>query len=80
MCNAIWDATSIIVERDCGDLSPLDVFLPTAGLTQFEFQEMPIIKQYRYWKLFNNAQFFRVFPHPVGEGTHRKNVEPGNTK
>lgn len=53
MCNAIWDATSIIVERDCGDLSPLDVFLPTAGLTQFEFQEMPIIKQYRYWKLFN---------------------------
>lgn len=53
MCNAIWDATSIIVERNCGNLSPLDVFLSTAGLTQSDFQEMSIIKQYRYWKLFN---------------------------
>ena len=54
MCNAIWNATSIIAEKSCGRFSPVDLFLPMTALTQFQCQELSAIKQYRYWRIFND--------------------------
>lgn len=54
MCNAIWNATSIITEKSCGRFSSVDLFLPMTALTQFQCQELSAIKQYRYWRIFND--------------------------
>lgn len=52
--NTIWNATSILAKKTCGDFSFLDIFLSLSGLTQFEFQETSLIKEYRCWLLFND--------------------------
>lgn len=54
MCNAIWDATSILTKQTCGRFSPVDLMLPMFALTQFRYQEMDAIKRYRYWRIFND--------------------------
>ncbi len=55
MCNAIWDESSILSETPCGRFSALDAFLAVTCLTQFHQQELPLIRQYRYWHVFCNS-------------------------
>lgn len=54
MCNAIWDATSVAAQTECGNFSFMDTFFAVTGLSQFQMQEHPLISQYRYWHIFND--------------------------
>lgn len=40
MFNAIWAASSHIIDRQWGNFSFIDIFLPVTGLTQFQRQEI----------------------------------------
>jgi len=54
MCNAILEATVIASDTICDKFSFLDMFMPVTGLTQFYIQEYYMIRQYRYWTIFND--------------------------
>lgn len=54
MCNAIWDATSVILERQCGKFSAADIIFTGSALTQFHLQESSVIKLYRFWRIFSD--------------------------
>lgn len=52
MCDAIWDATSVLLEMPCGRFDFIDTFMAVTGLTQFHTQEFSWIRRYRYWRVF----------------------------
>ena len=54
MFNAIWAASSHIIDRQWGNFSFIDIFLPVTGLTQFQRQEIEEIHKYRYLRIFND--------------------------
>lgn len=54
MYNAIWGATSYIINQPREEFTFADIFMAVTGLSQFYFQESAMIFQYRYWKLFND--------------------------
>ena len=54
MCNAIWNATTIASETQCGKFSTVDLIITGTALTQFHLQESDTIKLFRFWKIFNN--------------------------
>lgn len=54
MYNTIWEATSFVTDLDSEKFPFIDLFMPATALTQFHLQEVRNIKQYRYWKIFND--------------------------
>lgn len=52
MFNAIWKATSEILDRTCGRFEFTDTFLSVTLLNQFKVQEIDGILKYRYWYVF----------------------------
>lgn len=54
MCDAIWNAPAIVTQLPCGRFDFLDVFMAVTALNQFQIQESPWIRKYRYWQIFNN--------------------------
>jgi len=54
MYNAIWDASAVVARTPCGRFDFFDIFMATTALNQFHMQESPFIRQYRYWKIFND--------------------------
>ena len=52
--NTIWQETSFITDLDSEKFPFIDLFMPVTALTQFHLQEVRNIKQYRYWKIFND--------------------------
>lgn len=54
MCDTIEDATSFITELNSKKFAFFDFFMPATALPQFHHQEAKNIKQYRYWKIFND--------------------------
>lgn len=54
MYNAIWDASSVVAKTPCGRFDFIDTFMAATALNQFHMQEVPWIRQYRYWNVFND--------------------------
>lgn len=54
MCEAIWNASAVVAKTPCGRFDIIDTFMAATALSQFHMQEMPWIRQYRYWKIFND--------------------------
>lgn len=54
MHNAIWEATSVATDIPYGRFEFIDTFMAATALNQFHMQEMPLIRQYRYWNIFND--------------------------
>lgn len=72
MCNAIWDATSVVSRMPSGRFDFFDFFMAVTALNQFHMQESPWIRQYRYWRIFNDnaapVQLETVFKQKFGTG------------
>ena len=54
MCNAIWNGSTMLIDKKCGRFSLPDLVLPLTALTQAELQELNDIKKYRYWVIFGD--------------------------
>ena len=54
MYNAIWEASSKALSVPCGRFEFIDTFMAATALNQFHMQEVPWIRQYRYWQVFND--------------------------
>lgn len=54
MCNAIWEASAVVTRMPCGRFEFSDIFMAATALNQFHMQESPFIRQYRYWRVFND--------------------------
>lgn len=70
MHNAILNATSVATDTPCGRFNFIDTFMAATALNQFHMQEFPLIRQYRYWNIFNDdsqpVQLKRVFEKKMG--------------
>jgi len=70
MYNAIWGATSVVTDTPCGRFDFIDTFMAATALSQFHMQEYPLIRQYRYWNIFNDdsqpVQLKSVFEKKMG--------------
>lgn len=64
MCNAIWDASAVVSRMPSSRFDFFDFFMAVTALNQFHMQESPWIRQYRYWRIFNDN----------AEPVHLKNV------
>lgn len=54
MFNAIWHATSEVLNYTCGEFGFIDIFLPLTLLSQNRCQEIDWITKYRYWYMFGH--------------------------
>ena len=54
MCDIIWNATSFLLEQSVEGFTTADLIMVATAATQLSMQESPEIKQYRYWRIFND--------------------------
>lgn len=54
MCNAIWESSAVVSRIPSGRFDFFDFFMAVTALNQFHMQESPWIRQYRYWRIFND--------------------------
>ncbi len=54
MCNAIYEADSFLINKNCGRFEFIDILGTAYGSTQFDIQEFFWIKWYRYWRIFTD--------------------------
>lgn len=70
MYNAIWEASDIVIKTPCGRFDIIDTYVAATALNQFHMQEVPWIRQYRYWNVFNDesgpARMKAVFNQKMG--------------